>query len=456
MICFCFRWLTSRKIRMAVQMRHQIRKHLNAQRDLLSAEAVRGLEEAIEKSAEAIRHGAIPGDIQSTMQALEASANQWLRPYRSAGIRENVEMFLVVAAALMGFRTFFFQPMAIPTGSAQPTFYGVTSENLQGKTEAVIPSRFKRWYFSWVKGEKYYHITAKNSGRFKIIDEKPQKLFPFISRQRFQIGDRKYTVWFPPKRISFSQDLWYYAGLRSYPYSREGDEAINFREGDEVIKIKVTSGDHLFVNRFIYNFRRPRRGETIVFKSTNLPGLTPNTHYIKRLVALGGEKISIGDDRLIRINGQSLDASTPGFEFVYNFNPNKPPQKDVYSGHVNGTLERRLKNWKHRDGTMAGWRKMQEHFKKKGPHKCKQFDGESFRVSLALNFPDANTKLTVRKNHYLAFGDNTMNSQDSRVWPSGDDDYNSDQQGGFPRENVIGKSAFVFWPISERFGWHTR
>jgi signal peptidase I len=38
-------------------------------------------------------------------------------------------------------------------------------------------------------------------------------------------------------------------------------------------------------------------------------------------------------------------------------------------------------------------------------------------------------------------GDNTMNSLDSRYW------------GDFPATCVIGKSFFVYWPITSRFGW---
>jgi signal peptidase I len=38
-------------------------------------------------------------------------------------------------------------------------------------------------------------------------------------------------------------------------------------------------------------------------------------------------------------------------------------------------------------------------------------------------------------------GDNTLNSSDSRYW------------GDFPEEKVIGKSFFVYWPLTERFGW---
>jgi signal peptidase I len=53
----------------------------------------------------------------------------------------------------------------------------------------------------------------------------------------------------------------------------------------------------------------------------------------------------------------------------------------------------------------------------------------------------------VPPNQYIVMGDNTLNSSDSRYW------------GSFPRENVIGRSFMVYWPIgaqdgrSSRFGW---
>jgi signal peptidase I len=47
----------------------------------------------------------------------------------------------------------------------------------------------------------------------------------------------------------------------------------------------------------------------------------------------------------------------------------------------------------------------------------------------------------VSPHHYFVMGDNTLNSSDSRYW------------GDFPEEKVIGKSFFVYWPLTERFGW---
>src|SRR5260370_19843105 len=59
---------------------------------------------------------------------LEKAANKWLKPYPNAAWRENVEVLLVALAVAMAIRTFFIQPFKIPTGSMQPTLFGVASE----------------------------------------------------------------------------------------------------------------------------------------------------------------------------------------------------------------------------------------------------------------------------------------------------------------------------------------
>ena len=171
--------------------------------------------------------------------------------------------------------------------------------------------------------------------------------------------------------------------------------------------MKVSAGDHLFVDRLTYNFRKPERGEIIVFETKGIEGLPQDQFYIKRMVVKPGDQVSIGDDRHLVINGQRLDASTPHFENVYGFNPNDPPRESQYSGHVNGAV-------------------------------AQKFD---LYPNLAPLFPDAQTVFNNDGDSYMVMGDNTCNSSDSRTW------------GTLPAKNVIGKSFFVYWPITSRFGW---
>ena len=188
------------------------------------------------------------------------------------------------------------------------------------------------------------------------------------------------------------------------------------------MKIRVSAGDHLFVDRLTYNFRKPQRGEIVVFATAGVPeerraavGMPDDQFYIKRLVGLGGETLSLAPDYEVTgvpqfggeampvghlvVNGQPLSASTPHFENLYSY-PGVPPgtktlhyQDNQYYGHA---MIRALE------------------------------PGREFQVAT---------------NHLFVMGDNTMNSSDSRFW------------GDFPADSVIGKSFFVYWPITKRFGW---
>ena len=218
--------------------------------DLLSDEAIEHLEDSMQRVRQAIVQPESPTSLEEALNHLEKTANKWLKPYPNASIRENIEVFLVAAAVVLAFRSFFFQPMAIPTGSAQPAFWGITHEDLRGQPESAIPGGLKKYYFSWIKGEKYYHLKAKTSGTLRLLDPKPVRVIPLVTKQRLQIGNQRHTIWFPP------ENLWDRASLRS---------GMTFKQGEDVIRLKVTSGDHLFVDRLTYNFRRPTRGETIVF-----------------------------------------------------------------------------------------------------------------------------------------------------------------------------------------------
>jgi len=58
-------------------------------------------------------------------------------------------------------------------------------------------------------------------------------------------------------------------------------------------------GDHVLVNKFIYRFTGPKRGDIIVFKYP----LDPSKDYIKRIAAFEGETIEIKNN-VVHINGK--------------------------------------------------------------------------------------------------------------------------------------------------------
>src|SRR5277367_2744672 len=121
------RWLFSKTIREACAMRKHVQRLLNAQRDSLSPQAIAPMQIKINELNAAISEGTNTGKIRIKTEELQFAAEKWIKPYPNAAWRENVEVLLVALAVAMGIRTFFLQPFKIPTGSMQPTLYGVTS-----------------------------------------------------------------------------------------------------------------------------------------------------------------------------------------------------------------------------------------------------------------------------------------------------------------------------------------
>jgi len=402
-------WFLSSKVRHASHMHKHVWKLLCAQRDLLSAKAIEPIERALADLDKVCRGPLDKAALDKEMANLESVANQWLKPYPSPALRENIEVLLVAIAVAMGIRTFVAQPFKIPTGSMQPTLYGVTSNpdfinsgasesELGPYPDFEVPNRVKRFMLYWFTGVSYEHVVAETEGSMQTTADEPKRFLLFNLKQDFAVGGKTYTVWFPPDR--FLQR----AGLvdRSGRVNRKV-----FKPGEDIVKMKSYSGDHLFVDRVTYNFRRPQRGEIIVFETKEIPSMSPDQlgqFYIKRLVALGGEKVQIGDDRHLVINGKRLDASTPHFGGVYSFDPATPARDSFYSGHLNEITGR----------LQAG------------------------RGNLAPLFENASAVFDVPQDHYMVMGDNTVNSSDSRTW------------GSFPRENVIGKSLCVYWPFGKQ------
>lgn len=386
------RWFISPTVRRSVAMRRHVSKLVAAQRDILSPQAVAAMVAAIAALRKSVGQGAARPVLLAQMEKLEAEANKWLRPYPHAVWRENVEVLLVALGVAMAIRTFFLQPFKIPTGSMQPTLYGITQENIANKPDAQTPGRLARFFDYWAHGVSYFHEVAPEDGRLMAFKQ-PVKLLLFNLKQEYQFNGQWHTIWFPV------DDLFARVGLAA----RNGELADRtFLRGEDLFRLKVIAGDHLFVNRITYNFRHPARGEIIVFStkgfdpevaiSNQVEPVYTNQYYIKRLVALGGERVRIGDDHHLIINGRRLDSSTPHFENIYNFGNNAG--ENEYFGHVQTKM-----------------------------------------------LSDVSKQFEVKTNHCMVMGDNTRNSLDSRYI------------GDFSREYIIGKSSFVYWPISSRFGW---
>lgn len=75
-------------------------------------------------------------------------------------------------------------------------------------------------------------------------------------------------------------------------------------------------GDRLFVNRFIYRFTEPQRGDIVVFKS-----VVDDKDYVKRLIGLPGETIEMRRGT-VYVNGKEI--LFPGVNIQYDYDAQDP------------------------------------------------------------------------------------------------------------------------------------
>jgi signal peptidase I len=391
-----FRWFLSRQYRLTADLVDAVQKRRRAQYDLLTAAQLEMLDDALRETIAVLDTRADDVTLAHCAQKLDALATQLLQPYPHAIARDNIETLLVVIALAMCVRTFFFQPFHIPTGSMQPTLYGITSKNLRDDTKFAMPGFWPRVFAFVAQGTIYHETIAQDDGQFDHAG-RLEKFGGILNRQTFWVRYRSgnlvpITMWAGPDESQFDS-VEHRLGLVD-----QFNERQSFKKGEPIIRFAETAGDYLIVDRFTYNFRRPERGEIIVFNTGHVPRIGKDEFYIKRLIGLPGDYITIGDDRHVRINGLRLDDKTPHFQSLYGFDPATPPSDSHYSGHV--------LDWQSRMKT-------------------------------------SEDTLVVGKKEYAVFGDNTVNSSDSRYW------------GGFPEEDLMGRACFVYWPLTERFGFAT-
>ncbi|ULJ59512.1 signal peptidase I [Wielerella bovis] len=195
----------------------------------------------------------------------------------------------------------------------------------------------------------------------------------------------------------------------------------------------LVKGDFILVNKFAYGIRIPvlntvavptgniQRGDVVVF---NYP-VEPNTNYIKRIVAVGGDVIEY-KDKILSVNG-IVSQDTPAGKYAYpdDFDFRKTHNIQLVHSVFGDKKFDVLKDENEPSISARAWNAYQDIMQNKGlsselPENCQYAeDGSAFRC-------------TVPQGKYFALGDNRDNSADSRYWGFVDDKY------------TVGK-AFIIW-----------
>src|ERR687897_464946 len=75
-----------------------------------------------------------------------------------------------------------------------------------------------------------------------------------------------------------------------------------FRIPSESMVPTLLVGDRVFVNKFIYRFTEPERGDVVVFESVN----GGEEDLIKRVVAVAGDSVAVRNGTLL-VNGEARE-----------------------------------------------------------------------------------------------------------------------------------------------------
>ena len=357
--------------------------------DLLNAGELSGLREKRAVAKEAYQTGDIAG-MDVAGDALESCMAMANPPRKLEWLHENFDVLVVAVSVAMAFRAYFYQPFKIPTGSMQPTLYGI-------------------------------HSIACNPDEGGFLDKKPLSLVKYLfngtsvkvvkakanGTVRFSSGAGSKKPGYTPVIVAglphyVPNDSFEKEEVTGRPYKLKGEMGVSHgarvRKGDVLWSGRVTTGDFVFVNRWKWNFMRPERGQIMVFSTKGINGLQQGTHYIKRMTGLPNESLQIKAPHLL-VDGKVVTGP----------------------GRI-GLIDRREK--------IGEWAPAYSGF---NPSR-----GGGSGPGLIATEHDI---VKLSGSQYYAMGDNSFNSYDSRYW------------GPVPERNLLGPAAIVYWPFtSPRLG----
>ncbi len=402
----CFTWFIPAWRRQGNECAAALTRYINYFRPTIPAERLEELCELRER----LRDALLRWDKQDTQKLTEliATKGESLRGFRRSAIAEVVESFFVIMVVFMGLRTYYAQPFRIPTGSRQPSLNGIIVHPID-----ELPSAPKRWWDAITLGSSYIDEVAPQDMVLTGIKDETYWLLFTRTRLSFQgLEDgRPIDITIPAASGTVMEYLRSQNKLTSGSslLSRRGGVGL-FRKGDTIMRGRADAGDMVLVNRMAYHFRQPERGETFVFdtrgirtkSSGNLmQEQTGGTHYIKRLCGLPGDTLSIRKPQLF-VNDQPAAEQTiarvAACRAPFNAEGYTPlPRNSSHAGRP-------------------------------------AFLCEGSRQQLKDDSAEPNLR------EYLALGDNTVNSLDSRYW------------GPVRQFNIIGPATLTLWPFTAHWG----
>lgn len=411
-------------------------------RDVLPAAEAEALARRRDDLRGALKARADAGKLKLLIEALEESLkHSGGAVYPKTALVDNVEFLVVAAIVIFGIRAYFVQPFKIPTNSMWPSYYGMTGVNWPpGKP---LPGPVSRVFRLLAFGAIRHEAVAPTDGEVSFLVEPGNTdIIPYtLKRGRtwliFPTDVHEYTFFVDglPTSVDVPADFgqgteagtgtfedlfvqtyfgtWdaYRAHLREAFRQRQvvahdftADERTEMpaeallvptgrsvRRGDPVMRFDILTGDQLFVDRFTYNFFPPRPGQGFVFRTDHIAKIGKQDYFIKRLVGVPGDTITIRPPQIYR-NGRPITGAR-----AFTLNANRVPPYTGYTQVFPGPVDP--------DPALPG-----------------------------------DASITVPPRHYFPMGDNSANSFDGRYW------------GFVDADDVVGRPLFVYYPFTPRWG----
>lgn len=254
-----------------------IRSFIYQDRDVLPEKMIARLQQLQDEADAVVLESGAKEKLDQLEEQFDTVTNRNSFPMN---MRAVLDVLIVALTVAFGIRALFLQPFQIPTGSMQPTLFGVH-------------------YID--RGE-----AEKHTG-------------PITRFFRDLLGDEVKRVAPVPANEWVQDDI--------YRYIDQNPD--HYPAGSVICDGWRSSGDHLFVDRLSIHFKELERGEIFIFNTEGLRELANRRplqgfFYIKRLVGMPGDTLKIVDDVLMVKEKGAAD-----FKLVYELSPR---MKKLYSG----------------------------------------------------------------------------------------------------------------------------
>lgn len=381
------------------------KKFVDYKRDLLTTERLAEIESRRSDLLNALK-AKDRAKVDEASKQLRVTCDNSLRIKPQGWFEENVEVMFVAIVIALGLRAYYLQPFRIPTGSMQPTLNGIVGEPLKKEDWPSFPVRIAEFA---LKGRSYVHLINDKDRRVAVGtiytqdglkvggDVRDRMRWRFFSKSQLHCLDSK-PMWLPsPSGQAYEIGL-------GYAFREAMRNGGILKKDQTLMEGFIDTGDLVLVNKFSYHFRKPKRGEVFVFDTLGIKGIMEHSgpqgggsHYIKRLVGVPGDKLSIRTPYLM-VDGKI--SQEPGIQRVIE---GKPPFGDKHKGYVLADAS--------------------------GSHRRYLTSEDD-----VLTLKGGGAKPGFRE--YAAMGDNTGNSLDSRYW------------GTVKEYNLVGPALFSLWPFT--------